>query len=370
MTLQKRVLITLALTMVILVTLLFFSSRLILLHSLQNAEQNEVTELYLIFAILIIPLVFLGVTLKYIDAVVPDRLSRLSASVRQIGRSGNIAQHVAITGSDELARLAEDINGMLAALEKSQDALRAREELLSEITNNMADVIMKVDAENTILYISPSYSSVFGYAVEDRLGLSGFELLHPEDTERVKATYRRGIKGKYIKTDKAEYRVRHADGHYLWIESAGKVLRDDRGRFTGFVVSVRDITERKHTELFLAQSEERFRELFESAPVGIVFTRGGNILLANRSFRSMFDPNSTGFPDQPLLAYMAPDYHQEILSRLLNLERDANAPRMLEALGLKRDGSTFPVYIELSHLDLQNSAPSVVAFITDIAGRN
>ena len=47
---------------------------------------------------------------------------------------------------------------------------------------------------------------------------------------------------------KLEFRCRHADGHYLWLETIGKTLANDEGFVTGAIFVSRDITERRQTE--------------------------------------------------------------------------------------------------------------------------
>ena len=89
--------------------------------------------------------------------------------------------------------------------------------------------------------------------------------IHPEDVARVQAAFYRAVHegGDY----KEIYRLRHADGHYLWMEDRGRILiRDRDGNPERILGSLTDITQRREIELALEESEENFRHLFDDAP--------------------------------------------------------------------------------------------------------
>jgi len=80
--------------------------------------QGQATMWYLVGSLLVIGLVFSGVSLLLADKLLLSRLARLSAAVSSIGASADLSARVAATGKDELLRLTGAINGMLAALEQ------------------------------------------------------------------------------------------------------------------------------------------------------------------------------------------------------------------------------------------------------------
>lgn len=125
------------------------------------------------------------------------------------------------------------------ALENSESTLRL-------ITDNMIDLISQTDTNGIFQYISHSHTKVLGYLPEDLLGRSAFGLLHPEDVLRIKTMFQKGIKEK--KEERDEYRFRHAKGHYVWVETIGKLLEDERGNINGAIFSSRDISQRKKAE--------------------------------------------------------------------------------------------------------------------------
>ena len=60
-----------------------------------------------------------------------------------------------------------------------------------------------------------------------------------------------------------EYRIRLTDGSVRWFRSRGQAVRDSGGKAVRMVGTVVDISERVEAERRLAQSEERFRAMFE-----------------------------------------------------------------------------------------------------------
>jgi PAS domain S-box-containing protein len=95
------------------------------------------------------------------------------------------------------------------------------------------------------------------------------ERIHPEDQERL-ARVRSAIRAGVVERFEEEYRVRHADGHWVHLWDRGALLRDEWGRPMRVVGSAADVTERKMAERALSESEERFR-LAAGAVVGMVY---------------------------------------------------------------------------------------------------
>jgi PAS domain S-box-containing protein len=118
-----------------------------------------------------------------------------------------------------------------------------REELFHLISENAADMIAIVDMEDKRLYNSLSYHRVLGYSHEELQASSSFEQIHADDRERVKkaaADARSTGIGKTL-----EYRLRHKDGTWLWLESTSSVIWNTEGEPEKLVIVNRDIAERK-----------------------------------------------------------------------------------------------------------------------------
>jgi PAS domain S-box-containing protein len=139
----------------------------------------------------------------------------------------------------------------------AEEALRRSEGRLRLITDNMADSISQVDAQQRVTYASPSTERAFGHALRDVLGRPLNDFMHPEDTARL---YHQVIMAIELQMSslRLEYRYRHAAGHYLWVESEMRLLYNERGDFTGGVLGSRDISARKQIE---AEREDLIKEL-------------------------------------------------------------------------------------------------------------
>ncbi len=130
-----------------------------------------------------------------------------------------------------------------------------------------SDIFTVLEADGTICYESPAIEEVLGYRPEDLIGKNAFGYVHPEDLERVSAAFAEAIADP-ASTRRVEFRFRHADGSWRYLEGAGINLIDEPD-IGGVLVASRDIEGRKRAEEALKESEERYRAVVEQSMDGI-----------------------------------------------------------------------------------------------------
>ena len=150
----------------------------------------------------------------------------------------------------------------------SNRAQGAGERRLLALTEHAQDIITIAAADGRVKYVSAGMQNSLGFTSEERESHFLFELAHPDDREDLLAKYRQLVAGE-IKGFSREFRTRHKDGSYRWLESRC-VSALANPLIDGVVINSRDITERKQAEFRLAQREEVFR-LAADAVDGIIF---------------------------------------------------------------------------------------------------
>jgi two-component system sensor histidine kinase ComP len=117
------------------------------------------------------------------------------------------------------------------------------------IADNTLDTIVLVDSDAIVHYVSPSIKPLVGYDVEEYEGMDAFNIIHPDDRERVRLLHAEAVRTKLPVN--IEYRLIHANGHTVHIEARVKPVLDDEGHVKYVVAVARDVTERKQTEQLL-----------------------------------------------------------------------------------------------------------------------
>ncbi len=147
---------------------------------------------------------------------------------------------------------------------RAEEALGKSEERFRALTQNSSDIVTLLGTDGTVRYQSPSIEHILGYRSEELVGESIFDYVHPEDLVRVRRAFAKGLAEPNLRPLE-QYRFRHKDGSWHYVESVGSNLLYDQ-KVREFVVNSRDVTERVRTEEKLRQTETRYRTLVERIP--------------------------------------------------------------------------------------------------------
>lgn len=152
----------------------------------------------------------------------------------------------------------------------TEKALQTSERRFSELIRYSFDSITILDAEGVQIFVSDAVERILGYDPSALIGISVIkEMVHPDDQARVKTTFATILKEGMGGT---QYRHKHKNGSWVYLEAWGTNQLENPD-IRGVVVNVRDITERKLAECALSVSEEQFKSIVESSPMGMHFYR-------------------------------------------------------------------------------------------------
>jgi PAS domain S-box-containing protein len=155
----------------------------------------------------------------------------------------------------------EEINSNKRLLEKNKEILEKRERRLRLITDNMMDIVTQCDSRGICQYISPSLGKILGYNPRELLGKNVSDFVHPEDLQNVRKSFIRARDNNA--PNEIEYRYQNASGSYIWIQTVGKPIFNQKNVHQGFICSSRNVDDRKHAEEQIKTSLEEKRVLLK-----------------------------------------------------------------------------------------------------------
>ena len=139
-----------------------------------------------------------------------------------------------------------------AAVEKSEARFRA-------LVQRSSDVTVILDQEGRLTYVSPSAETLLGYELADLEGREVTDFIHPDEQESLLGQLGQSA-SDVISSPPLEVRLLHAEGHYLHAEGIGTSLFEDPA-VGGFVVNLRDVTERYRARNALIHAKRQAEEL-------------------------------------------------------------------------------------------------------------
>jgi PAS domain S-box-containing protein/putative nucleotidyltransferase with HDIG domain len=190
----------------------------------------------------------------------------------------------------EIQRILE-LEDLLRRHERKEGSLLLALDHYLNVFEASPEVIFTIDTEGRFVSLNPAFEKLTGWSPDDFLGKPFLELAFPEDVNRVRRTLRRMMDPS--RPDRVyKARLHHKGGETVWGEFTIRPLMEE-GRVTGFFGIARDITGRIRAEEALRASEEKFRHLFENAPIGIFRSSlEGQPLMANPALVRMLGYDS------------------------------------------------------------------------------
>ncbi|OGK86537.1 MAG: hypothetical protein A2X51_12420 [Candidatus Rokubacteria bacterium GWC2_70_24] len=134
--------------------------------------------------------------------------------------------------------------------------------------DSIQQVIYRTDARGRWTFLSAAWVEVTGFAVEESLGRTFLDFVHPEDRLRHAELFQPLMGGAAGHLGR-EVRYRTRAGGTRWMEVYARVTTDERERITGTFGTLTDVTERKQAEEELVSTRERLQHLLASSPAVI-----------------------------------------------------------------------------------------------------
>jgi len=238
------------------------------------------------------------------------------------------------------------------------------EAIFKLILDNTNDLIAILNSKFEHLFINENaYKNVLGYSKEDIIGKRPKDFRHPDDIKRAAQAIRKGLINGEITE---EFRIRHKDGHYIWVETKGKYIKENN-KLVGAIFITRDITNRKSSEKKIQDSEKKYRTLFESSTDGIYSVDiEGKFIEVNKAFIKLL-----GYSKQEILnltiRQITPPKWYEVEDNMMFTHLAVGESKVYEKEYIQKNGNILPVSIRFWILqDEQGDPHTIWAIVRDI----
>lgn len=179
--------------------------------------------------------------------------------------------------NERLVKKLEDkilqLRGEILERKRAEKRFLKSEEKFRQLAENIRDVFYINDPTRArMIYVSPAYEEIWGRTCESlyKNPLSFLDAVHPEDRDRVADSFVKERQGTPVQI---HYRITRPDGSTRWIKSRAYPVLDHDGKFIRIVGISEDVTEKVLAEQEIIRSEEKYRSLFDDAPIMYVITR-------------------------------------------------------------------------------------------------
>jgi PAS domain S-box-containing protein len=252
-----------------------------------------------------------------------------------------------------------------------QEVARSNNEL-QIIFDNLTEAVFVIGSTGNLIHINRAARSIHAMFDPDTPRsqvMEGIEVILPDGEllEHAQWPSQRGLRGDFVAHMELEIR-RKDNGATIFIECSTAPIRMEAGAVGVFVVTFRDVTERRLAHA-LRDSEARLRTLIEDAPLAIAMLRAGHIIYANPRYHALHgylaSDDLTGLPWRTMLS---PESCALLQTQQASIAADSPLELRFEAEGLGKDGRLVPLFKTTARALLADGAATLV-FVQDISAQ-
>lgn len=156
----------------------------------------------------------------------------------------------------------------VSQIKESELKLLEREAFFRAITEHSADILVATDADNSIIFCSPSVTKILGFETSDYLGKDELSQLHADDLTILQATLKNAADQPGLPCPLV-IRKKNRDGKYLWLEGTVANLLHNPS-VNSIIYNLRDVTDRLAAELRVRKTETILSAFFASSTEGFI----------------------------------------------------------------------------------------------------
>jgi PAS domain S-box-containing protein len=259
---------------------------------------------------------------------------------------------------------------MVGIPDKEYQILQARLNEASRmvtVVRDSNDAITIQDFEGKITAWNRGAEKMYGYNEQEALKINIWQLTPPDKVAEQKDFNRRLLAGEAVTSLETQRLTK--DGRLLDVWLTVTKLTDEAGKVIGIASTERDITERKQAEDMLRESESKFKRLYDSNIIGVIFwDTAGNITQANSEFLRI-----VGYTEEDVLSGrarwkdMTPPEYAYLDEKAIKEMTETGISAPFEKEYIRKDGSRVP--IRLNAAFLKGKKDVGVCFIQDISER-
>ncbi|MFH1147664.1 MAG: PAS domain S-box protein [Pseudomonadota bacterium] len=225
---------------------------------------------------------------------------------------------------------------------QAEEALAESEQRFRTIVETAQEGIWVLDADHNTSYVNQRLSEMLGYSPQEMLGRHLHDFMDEEGGEQARQFEERrraGIREIH------EFRFVRKNGSSVWTLISTNPFFDHKGRYTGALGMLTDITDRKRWEGTLQESESKYAALVEQARDGVFMVADEKVKFANQALAKMCGYEPEEIIEMPMLNLIAPECRDQITEVYERRIAGKRPPTIFECKGLRKDGTVIDIEI-------------------------
>ena len=232
---------------------------------------------------------------------------------------------------------------------EAKEELRKSREYFQMLVEESSDIIMVIDENATIEYISPSIKKILGFSPEEVVGRSALEFVHPEDLETAMSKFEETL-NKPAKVVSTIFRASHKNGGWRMVEVKGRNLMDNPV-VRGIIINFHDITEIFEKEKRIMEKERKLRALINAAHDLVLLAKtDGTILDLNEAMAKAIGRKREeiiGTNVEEYKKYLPPSIYEKRIENAKKVEKTKKPVRFIDHGGKRWfDNCYYPIFDE------------------------